>query len=168
MSTATDEEIQPCLFDSLPETEPRRRRTRRKAGPAKLVAAESVTPNPADGSTDDTTTRDGRRGFSDGGATPPPPTPPPPTPAPLTLAALAAGLTNPDLAEMVRSLSDGHLGFLITEAARELRRRTAQPDWDERAEGEQGEAGNAAPNPALVRAAQRVVSELAGDDGGGF
>lgn len=72
-----------------------------------------------------------------------------------------AALSNPDLDELVRALSEPSLAFLLIEAAREVKRRLS-PD-EEASEDEEG-ADSRAPHPALPRAVRAVLSELGGED----
>jgi hypothetical protein len=79
-----------------------------------------------------------------------------------------ASLTHPELAHVVRALADDQLAFVLTEAARELRRRLTPIDSDSDPEGaDAGEPGagvpGAEPSPVLVRAAGRTVATLAED-----
>lgn len=151
MNTGTDGAApQPLLFDSLPETE-RRRRPARRARAATLaepIAVDAVREP----------------------APPPPPPPPPmlaqrptptPVPAPAALDPAAldpAALTTPELRALVQGLTDQRLAWLVVEAAREVKRRLVPDDPDE-----SGEA--AEPNPVLLRAARQTAGELSGEDG---
>ncbi len=125
---------QPLLFDSLPETEPLRRKRRRTPAP----------PDPATTATAESAMAPFSSPF------------PPLAPAP-SMAHDPATLTNPELRALVRALPDLRLSYLLTEAVRELKQRV-QP-----AESDEGGA-SAEPNPALLRTARQVVGELSGED----
>ena len=144
MSTGTDGAApQPLLFDSLPETEPRRRPARRVRATtlAEPIAVDAVR-EPA-----------------------PPPLQPPmlaARPAPMPIPAPAgldpATLTTPELRALVQGLTDQRLAWLVVEAAREVKRRLVPDDPDD--------SGDAAePNPVLLRAARQTAGELSGEDG---
>ena len=147
MDTDAATAAQPLLFDSLPETEAKsgRRKPRRARAAPEPVAVDSVSePVPP--------------------ATPPPllavpqpvaaPVPQPPS-APAALD--PAALTNPELRALLRALPDLRLGYLLTEAARELKNRVQPGDMDE-------DGAPIEPNPSLLRAARQAVAELSGED----
>jgi hypothetical protein len=79
----------------------------------------------------------------------------------------AAALTNPELNDLVHALAAPGLGFLLTAAAREVRRRLAPGDTGHDPDSDPDSPSDAAgftPHPALVRAARAAVSELAEGD----
>lgn len=143
MNTGTDGAApQPLLFDSLPETEPRRRPARRArattvAEPIEVDAVREPVPRPL----------------------PPPMLAPPPAPviAPAPAVLDPAALTAPELRALVQGLTDQRLAWLVVEAAREVKRRLVPDDPDD-----SGEA--AEPNPVLLRAARQTAGELSGED----
>lgn len=147
MPTVPGQDDQPLLFDSLPQDRPSRRSARR--------AARAAADRPA---------RDA--GVEVARSVPesvPEVRVVPTVPAVPAVAAVIdpAALSNPELADLIIALSDVSLSFLLIEAVREVRRRLSQPEWadaDADAEGE-GEA-RAEPNPSLLRAARRAVTEL--------
>ena len=135
---------QPLLFDSLPETERARKPARRSrattvAEPMAVdVVRESVPAQPT--------------------SIPMELVPPPPPPA--RDAFDPAALTSAELRALVQALPDHKLAHLLSETARELKRRVAPDSWEEDAE-----SGPFEPNPVLLRAARQAVGELSGEDG---
>lgn len=139
---------QPLLFDSLPETAPARRPARRSRATtvAEPIAVDSVR-EPAP------------RPMPPLAAAPAPaPAAPAAAPIPAPAAFDPAALTNPELRALVQGLTDQRLAYLVTEAAREVKRRLVPEEPDESAEA-------AEPNPVLLRAARQAVGELSGEDG---
>jgi hypothetical protein len=135
---------QPLLFDDLPETERVRKPARRSrattlAEPVAVDVVREMVPAPPPTH-----------------MVPPRPAFPPPA-APATEPFDPASLTNAELRALVQALSDARLGHLLTEAARELKRRVVPNHWDE-------ESGPFEPDQALLRAARQAVGELSGED----
>jgi len=134
---------QPLLFDSLPETERARKPARRSrattvAEPMAVdVVREAVPAQP----------------------TPIPMALVPPPPLPARDAFDPAALTNAELRALAQALPDHKLAHLLSETARELKRRVAPDSWEEDAE-----SGPFEPNPVLLRAARQAVGELSGED----
>lgn len=139
---------QPLLFDSLPETERARKPARRSrattvAEPMAVDVVREAVPAP--------------RAANAPATIPMSFAPPAPTvPGPFDPAAL----TNAELRALVQALPDQKLAHLLSEAARELKRRVAPDGWEEDAE-----SGPFEPSPILLRAARQTVGELSGDDG---
>ncbi len=119
-------ERQHSLFESLPTTEPRRRRVRSQPQPVDPV----LPPCPSEA------VPESFRPV-----------------APVIMRLDAAALTRPDLSDLVRDLSEPNLGFLLVEAAREVKRRLIPDDREE--------YQDSAPNPQLLRAVRSVIAELA-------
>ncbi len=139
MASPAPPERQPCLFEALPATEPRRRRPRARPTPfpeEETVATAMPVPSFAEA--------------------PPPPFWPSPPPIPVAVRVDAASLTRPDLCDLVRDLTEPSLGFLLVEAAREVKRRLVPDDPEE-----SGLEAPPEPSPQLLRAIRSVVSELA-------
>lgn len=132
MASIAPPDRQHSLFEALPATEPRRRARPRPAPPPEDCAAAPA-PVPS---------------FAEA---PPNPFRQPP---PLAVRIDAASLTRPDLCDLVRDLAEPSLGFLLVEAAREVKRRLA-PDDPEDSEMPPE------PNPQLLRAIRSTVTELA-------
>ncbi len=138
---------QPCLFEALPTSEPRRRRNRRAPAPA--PALDILAPDTSSPTT--------------GPAPYPVPTPPTqPAWAEPPRRIDATALTHPDLSDLVSALSDPSLAFLLVTTIREARQRlTAQesdaPDDEEEAIGHQ-------PNPLLIRALRTALMDLTESD----
>lgn len=153
---------QPSLFGDLPRTEaggPTARRAR-----AMVRRGERKPPTPLPVSGDEVP--------GDGGATAAAPAAAAASittivvetvPAPFDPAALSQA----ELRSMVSALPDHKLTFLLTEAARELKRRIMP---DAAADPTDPDSAPAQPDPGLLRAAQSVMGELSGEDdfGGGY
>ena len=127
---------QPCLFEALPASEPRRRAGRR---PPKSQAAPPPAPeSPAAVA----------------------PQPPPSEPASRGLAEPPSrldpdSLTHPDLSDLVGGLAPSSLAFLLVETVREARRRL-EPEAPE----DEDATTAYRPNPVLVRALRTVLLDL--------
>ena len=138
-------ERQPCLFEALPSSEPRRRPGRR---PPKTRAAALP---PAAETTAETTAESTAE-----------PTPPPPMPGP-ALRGFAESpprldpgtLTHPDLSDLVGALPESSLAYLLVQTVREARRRLepTAPEDDE-------SPADYSPSPLLVRALKTVLLDL--------
>ena len=138
-----DSDRQACLFDTLPETEPRRRRGRR---PAKTPTPEPIFP-------------------------PTPIAPPIETPAPPHREATEpqhldpATLSHPELSDLVAALSESSLGFLLVEVTQEVKRRlTPNPREPDTGEDEDAPPPQRRPHPQLVRALRTAMMELTEND----
>jgi hypothetical protein len=138
---------QHCLFDSLPETEPRRRRGRRPAAvPAPAGLAEPAA-------------------EPESAASAAPPRDLEPAAAMVTVtmapAQLAASLTNPELVDLVRALPDSLLAHLLSATVREVRRRLAGGGEERFGIDDDSPVGQGEPNPVLLRAVRNGLAELA-------
>ncbi len=138
---------QACLFDTLPETEPRRRRGRQPPKPP-VESTEADVPTAPTTPTAPTA------------VTPLPVIAPPSAEAyrptePFRLDASA--LSHPDLSDLVTALTDSSLGFLLITVVHEAKRRLT-PDETSDAEDPASTAGK--PNPQLLRALRTVMMEL--------
>ena len=136
---------QPLLFDSLPETERARKPARRSRATtvAEPMAVDVV-----------------REAVPTQPTSIPMVLVPPPPPLPARDALDPAALTNAELRALAQALPDHKLAHLLSEAARELKRRVAPDSWEEDVE-----SGPFEPNPVLLRAARQAVGELSGEDG---
>ncbi len=132
MASIAPPERQPSLFESLPATEPRRRRARSRPQPLEETV---VTTEPERAESPQTPFQ----------------TPPAP---PVAMRLDAAALTRPDLCDLVRDLAEPSLGFLLVEAAREVKRRLVSDEPEESDSPPE-------PNPQLLRAIRSTVTELA-------
>ena len=140
MASIAPPDRQHSLFDALPATEPRRRRPRARPPAAAEGAPPTPTPVPS---------------FAES-----PPVPfwpaPPMAAQPVAVRIDAAALSRPDLCDLVRDLAEPSLGFLLVEAAREVKRRLVPEDPEESEADSPPE-----PSPQLLRAIRSVVTELA-------
>ncbi|MEI8397202.1 MAG: hypothetical protein WCF85_20960 [Rhodospirillaceae bacterium] len=150
-----DTDPQPGLFTDLPTTEPRRRRTRRS--PAAAPAVLSIPPE-----FQQAEFQQPRFQQAEAAAAPVALPPAPPVFAAGPVRVDAAALTNPELAELVRDLSDGSLAYLLIATVRDATRRLSPDEREDEAE-DRDNAGGAEPHPALMRAVKTVLSELTGD-----
>ena len=142
MASIAPPDRQHSLFEALPASEPRRRRARSRPAPPFEADAAAPAPVPS---------------FAEPPSAPfPAPLPPlsPPLSPPLPLRIDAASLTRPDLCDLVRDLAEPSLGFLLVEAAREVKRRLAPDDPEDQETPPE-------PSPQLLRAIRSTVSELA-------
>ena len=130
-------ERQPGLFESLPTTEPRRRRARSRSPLATPEVAPEAEPVPS---------------FAE------PPQAPFRPQAPMAARVDVTALSRPDLSDLVHDLSEASLSFLLVEAAREVKRRLVTEDTETETETA------AAPSLQLLRAIRTVVAELAEEE----
>lgn len=152
-------EKQPFLFDSLPEDPDRRRRRRRRSvGPVPM--AEGAAEDAAEENRESAIGGSAPAGAARCGTQARPPVPF--IPMPVFRQVDAGGLTNPEILELIRSLSDLRLSFLVVEAVRELKRRTRPDDALVEAGNirPDDDKGRPAPNPSLLRAGRLVQAEL--------
>lgn len=155
-------ETQPFLFESLPEDPSRRRSRRRRA----LGADPLSRHGDAEDDKGDTAAAGATSTAASGSGPALCGTQVRPSPPFLTMPVFrqvdAGGLTNPEILELIRSLSDLRLSFLVVEAVRELKRRT-RPGEDASSEENPFSDGNlqaSPPNPSLLRAGRLVQAEL--------
>ena len=132
-------ERQPGLFESLPTTEPRRRRVRPRSPLANPETAPEAAP-----------AAEPVPSFAE-----PPQAPFRPL-APMAARVDVAALSRPDISDLVHELSEASLSFLLVEAAREAKRRLVLDDPEAETAAE--------PSPQLLRAIRTVVAELAEEE----